>query len=298
MEIRKLRHAVTLARVLNFTRAAQELHLTQSALSRSIQALETECRIRIFDRNRGTVALTQAGREFIRHAETLVRSEAALLTVARQVAHGEGGSVSLGVTPLAARCLLAPVLARRVGQAHFHADVVVASGKELFRMIAQETIDIGISGFDLSFGNTQLSATGLAELAFAIVVRGDHPLTRVEDFDVHDVEQYPQVRSTSYSSDDALPVAGLVPSLQPAVTVEDFGVIARIVATSDAVWMTCPIAVTEEIRRGELVQLPIPWLPATRIPLVARQLAKRTLSPLAQSMLEHLREVGKDLSAA
>jgi DNA-binding transcriptional LysR family regulator len=40
MDLRKLRHAVALARHLDFTRAAEALNLTQSALSRSIQALE------------------------------------------------------------------------------------------------------------------------------------------------------------------------------------------------------------------------------------------------------------------
>ncbi len=295
MELRKLRHAVALARCLNFTRAAQDLHISQSAMSRSIQALEAECRIRLFDRNRGMVTLTQAGREFIRHAEDLLRSETALRSVVGQVAHGTGGHITLGVTPLAARVLLAPVLSSRVSQPHFFAETVVGSTKQLLPMIMQETIDLGICVADASYGTASLRSVLLAQLSLAIIVRSDHPLTRLPDFPSEQLARYPLIRSAPYSFDDPAPaLIGLNLTAPPAVTVEDYGVLSQIVTTSDAIWVTSPIAAQQGILSGELKQLSIPWLPETRISLVAYSLKKRTLSPLAVSMLEQFKSVGAD----
>lgn len=290
MEIRKLRHAVTLARFLNFTRAAHDLNITQSALSRSIQALETECRLQLFDRSRGMVALTQAGREFIRHAEALLRNEAALRNVVDQSSQGEGGHITLGVTPLVARILLAPVLSQRVSQPHFHAEVVIGSSREILPMVMQETVDLGICVGGLSLSKTPFHAVTLAQLSLAIIVRKDHPLTRLDQFRAEDMEHYPLVRSPAYSFDDALPV--VVGRVRPAATVADYGVLNQIVATSDAVWVTSPIAAKQGILNGELVQLPISWLPETKVSLVAYSLNQRTLSPVASSILEQFKTIG------
>jgi DNA-binding transcriptional LysR family regulator len=294
MEIRKLRHAVTLARFLNFTRAAHDLNITQSALSRSIQALEAECRLQLFDRNRGMVALTQAGREFVRHAERLLRSETALRNVVGQASQGEGGHITLGVTPLVARILLAPVLSKRVSQPHFHAEVVIGSSKQLLPMIMHEAIDLGICLGDLALGNTPFSAVTLAQLSLAVIVRKDHPLTRLDKYCAEDMGRYPLIRSPPYSFDDVLPV--VVGLARPAVTVEDYDVLNQIVATSDAVWVTSPIAAKQGLLNGELAQLPMSWLPETKITLAAYSLSQRTLSPIASSILEQFRTVGAELS--
>lgn len=293
MELRKLRHAVTLSRFLNFTRAAHELHITQSALSRSIQALEAECRFQLFDRNRGMVALTQAGREFIRHAEALLRNEAALRNVIGHASQGDGGHITLGVTPLVSRILLAPVLASWVGRPHFHAEVVLASSKQILSMVMQETIDLGICVGDLSIGNTPFAAVALAQLPLALIVRRDHPLCGLDTVRAEDVEQYPLVRSPPFSSDDGLPV--VVGLARPAVTVEDYDVISRIVTASDAVWVTCPIAAKQGISSGDLVPIPMSWLADTKISIVAYALSQRTLSPVASAMLEQFRRDGAEL---
>ena len=296
MDIRKLRHAVVLSRFLNFTRAAHDLNISQSALSRSIQALETECRLKLFDRNRGMVALTQAGREFLRHAEALLRNEAALRNVVGQVSQGEGGHITLGVSPVVARVLLAPVLSQRVRQPHFHAEVVIGSSRQILPMVMQETVDLGICIADPSLGKSSLSAVTLAQLSLAVIVRKGHPLTRIDKFRAEDMERYPLVSSTPYTFDDALPaVVGLVRSGPPAVTIEDFGVLNQIVTTSDAVWVTSPVAAKQGILSGELAQLPISWLPEIKISVVAYSLSKRTLSPIANSMLQQFRTMGAGL---
>ena len=57
-----LRSFEAAARVLSFTRAAQELHLTQSAVSRQIQQLEESLGVLLFERRHRAIVLTEAGR--------------------------------------------------------------------------------------------------------------------------------------------------------------------------------------------------------------------------------------------
>lgn len=60
--LRRLRYLIVLAKRLGYSRAAEDLRLSQSALSRAIQALESELGVRLFDRDRAGVMLTEQGR--------------------------------------------------------------------------------------------------------------------------------------------------------------------------------------------------------------------------------------------
>ncbi len=294
MNTRKLRHAVVLARSLNFTRAAKDLNLSQSALSRSIQSLEEDCGLQLFDRSHGAVALTQAGRQFVRQADSLLRKEAALQTLASNLAEGVGGHITVGVTPLVARVLLAPVLSARIGQAGFHADVIVRNTTQILSMLAHGTVDLGVCVSGMSPANAPFKVIPLSRLRMAAIVRRDHPLERMASFEASDLHKFPNVRSVTFGTDDIVPVAeGAKGSGISTVSVDDYEVLNQIVATSDAVWITAPVAAERGIKNGELIALPMPWYAEAEITLSAYFLARRTLSPLANSMLEHLKELGE-----
>jgi DNA-binding transcriptional LysR family regulator len=72
LDSRKLLAFTTLARVGSFTLAARELHLTQSAISHAIKALEQDLACRLFDRLGRRVTLTQAGRHLLDHAHKII----------------------------------------------------------------------------------------------------------------------------------------------------------------------------------------------------------------------------------
>ena len=70
-DMRRLRHALALAEHRNFARAAAALHITQPALSRSIQALEEGMGVLLFDRSPRDVEPTAFGELVLRHARGL-----------------------------------------------------------------------------------------------------------------------------------------------------------------------------------------------------------------------------------
>ena len=80
MEIHQLQYVVEVAKQRNFTRAADEICVTQSTLSHQIAKLEDELDIKLFDRNSRIVFPTEAGEEFINHAKAVL----ATLEVAKQ----------------------------------------------------------------------------------------------------------------------------------------------------------------------------------------------------------------------
>jgi len=97
MELRHLRYFCAVAESLNFTRAAERLHVTQPALSRQIKALEDELGTILLDRNRQRVLLTDAGRLFFGHVQKiLAQVDIATLTV-RAVPSGTEGELRIGL---------------------------------------------------------------------------------------------------------------------------------------------------------------------------------------------------------
>lgn len=91
MELRHLRYFKAVAEQLNFSRAAEQLRVAQPALSRQIRDLETELGVRLLDRNRVRVQLTDAGRAFYAHAcKILAQVDIAVASVQEAVAGTSG----------------------------------------------------------------------------------------------------------------------------------------------------------------------------------------------------------------
>lgn len=93
MELRQLRYFKAVAELLNFSRAAEQLRVAQSALSRQIQALEHDVEVKLLDRDRTRVSLTDAGKAFYAHTCKLLLQVDIAVTDARQIARGSSGEL-------------------------------------------------------------------------------------------------------------------------------------------------------------------------------------------------------------
>ena len=96
MDIKQLRSFVAVAKVLSFSRAARQLHLSQPALSTQIQALENHLGARLFERNRRTVRLTAAGASLLADAEYLFQQIADIELRVARISSGEIGHLRIG----------------------------------------------------------------------------------------------------------------------------------------------------------------------------------------------------------
>jgi DNA-binding transcriptional LysR family regulator len=74
VELRHLEHFIAVAGELNFSRAAQRIHVVQSALSASVAKLEKELGVALFDRTKRQIVLTAAGEVFLQHAREVIHA--------------------------------------------------------------------------------------------------------------------------------------------------------------------------------------------------------------------------------
>jgi LysR family hca operon transcriptional activator len=101
VELRHLRYFVAVAEELNFTRAAARLRTAQPSLSQQIRQLEKSVGAQLLDRSRHHVALTNAGRIFLRQARDILGRVEHARRLARQAADGRAGDLSVGTFPSA-----------------------------------------------------------------------------------------------------------------------------------------------------------------------------------------------------
>jgi DNA-binding transcriptional LysR family regulator len=110
MDLRRLEHLLALAAERHFGRAAEQVHLSQPAFSRSIQAIEAELNLRLFDRETGEVRPTPAGEFVIGRARQLLFDARNLARDVELFRDSRLGDTSFGAGPIMAATLLPEVL--------------------------------------------------------------------------------------------------------------------------------------------------------------------------------------------
>lgn len=110
MEMQRLRYVVAVARTGNFSRAAEQCHVSQPSLSQQIQKLEEELDERLFDRMTREAKLTPHGEAFLRHAVRILEEVDAAKREATAAQDLRRGRLTIGVLPTIAPYLLPPAL--------------------------------------------------------------------------------------------------------------------------------------------------------------------------------------------
>src|SRR3954454_23738781 len=106
LDSRQLRAFAALARTGSFTEAARELHLTQSAVSHAIRALEEDVGCRLLDRIGKKATLTQSGEQLLQHAEKILAEMALARDDLKNLSRWGGGRLRIGATETACQYLL------------------------------------------------------------------------------------------------------------------------------------------------------------------------------------------------
>ena len=97
MDIRGLKYFISAAECLNFTRAAKECFITQTAMSQHIANMEKELGFQLFRRNNRNVELTTAGRDFYEQMKAVVHSYDNAVRHSQNLSSGGEGSVVVAV---------------------------------------------------------------------------------------------------------------------------------------------------------------------------------------------------------
>jgi DNA-binding transcriptional LysR family regulator len=112
VELRHLRSFVEVANLGSFSRAAEQLHLSQPALSRQIRDLEGELGVSLFDRTGRRVQLTSEGQDLLGRSRGLIMDAESLVERAATLKGGQTGILHVGATPMTLESFLPGFLAR------------------------------------------------------------------------------------------------------------------------------------------------------------------------------------------
>lgn len=176
MELRQLRYFATVARELNFTRAAAKLHVAQPALSRQVKQLEEELGVALLLRDQRKVTLTAHGETFLVEAESILeQSERAV-----QKARGSGQkSLNVGyVWGVFHSTVPQALLNFRKAEPALAVNLFDLSAAEQGRALASGKIDVGFIGLSFEAEAAQLDKHRVGSTHFVIALPETHPLVK------------------------------------------------------------------------------------------------------------------------
>lgn len=190
MELDQLRYFLRVAELRTFTRAAAELHISQPALSRSIQRLEGELGLPVFIRKPKTLELTEAGQLLQSRAEQVL----AILdeTKAEICDDGQSGRLRIGAIPTIAPYFL-PEFLKRFSQEFPQVTVIIHedTSERLLRACSQGEIDLAILARPISAKYVEFETLFSEELW--LVLPSEHSLVDRPRIRLDDVHEYPFV---------------------------------------------------------------------------------------------------------
>jgi DNA-binding transcriptional LysR family regulator len=146
IDSRQLRAFVILARTGSFTLAAKELFLSQSAVSHSMKALETDVGCRLLDRMGKKVLLTQAGETLLHHAEKILQEMSNSRKALEQLGKWGRGRLRVGASTTACQYILPPVL-REFKESFPQALITIQPGdtRKAIELLHSNRIDLAIT---------------------------------------------------------------------------------------------------------------------------------------------------------
>lgn len=190
METEQLKNFVRVAQRQSFTKAAAEIGLSQSAISRSIAKLEEELGQPVFERQRKRVALTDAGQQLYPRAQQILN----LIedTKAEICDDGESGKVRLAAIPTIAPFLL-PSLLQKIAKSFPKAQLTVHEDTtdRLVKRLAEGESDLALVALPIAGKHVEVAE--LFEEPLLLVVPKSHPLAKKKRVSLGDVEALPFV---------------------------------------------------------------------------------------------------------
>lgn len=272
--------------------ASKLLHITLSAVSKSLKELELELDVQLLIRGRKGTRLTQAGEAFHKHAaQTLASFNQAMDPT--QTATQTPQLLRVGALPTAAGFMLAPVVAQ-MRERHPQVRVQVLSGVYDFLVGKLRTRDIDlIVGRLIGRDMLGVAFEALYEEDLLLVVRADHPLARREHLMLDDLLPYvllasPQGTLVRISVDNFLLSNGAAAGFQILESLSE--TFSRVyVHDHDAVWFVQRGVVDLDLRLGIVRALPFAS-PLLRAPVGLTTPTDRQLSEAAEHFIQLLRE--------
>jgi DNA-binding transcriptional LysR family regulator len=298
----RLRHLscfVVVAQERTLARAAERLHLSQPAVSKTLTELERLAGHQLVERSRAGTRLTEAGERFLRYALDVTRaldSAAAALTAAEPQRYP---TVRVAALPTAAGGLLARAIARlRARRPHAGVRVQTGHNPELLAALRAGEADFAVGRIAEPAMMAGVSFELLYAESLAVVTRPEHRLAALapagRSVSLLSLLSYPLVipgtgTAPRHDVEGLFEAQGI--ALPPGRTETQSVSVARaLTLLSDTVWITPQHAVQLDLDRGWLRKLNVP-MPGNAEPVGILSSSGAPLGELAQQLMETLRDL-------
>jgi DNA-binding transcriptional LysR family regulator len=296
--VRQLRILVSVAKHLSLTRAAEELRLTQPAVSMQVKALERLAGLPLLERTGRRVALTEAGREMVRHAQAVLRSLHDAEEALAALRGLEAGRVSIAVVSTAK--YFAPKLLALFSRQHpeIQLKLAVNNRDTVMQLLVENEVDLAIMGMPPH--HLETTAFRFAKHPLVIVAAPDHPLAgeRLVRVQALEGESF-LVREPGSGTRAAMERFFAANHVRPASTTEILSneTIKQAVMAGMGLGFLSQHAVGLELSAGQIVLLPAEGLPVMRDWNIVHRTEKR-LSPAALAFKQFVLEEGRAFLAS
>ncbi len=193
MNTKQMQYFIVVADTLNFRKAAEQLHMTQPPLSQQIAALEEDLGVKLFERNRRTVELTEAGKTLLHEVRHILASIAKARQHTIDVGTGKTGRLSIGfVGPAIDGPLASDIKQFRNTHPNITFDLHEMSTPQQLDSLRNDTLDAGIIrliGHDVKDLETMLYHSE----RYVLAVPTDGPFSRQKRISLSALDNTPMI---------------------------------------------------------------------------------------------------------
>ncbi len=292
------RHLETFCRVAelkSFTKAAEDLCLTQPTISGHILSLEQSLSLRLFDRAGRKIRLTKAGQVLLQYTEKILSLRKELLNALSEFSNGIRGELSLGASTIPGEYIL-PKLMGDFKRDHpfFTLSLKIADTHEVIQYVLQGQVEFGIIGAKLN--HPSLSYEKFEEDEIIVIASPDTSPLHKKKMNLEKLTKEPWIireegSGTQMAVEKALKKSGL--SLKQFNVVMEMGSTSSVkegVKAGLGMAFISKKAVKEELKQGILSQIEIEGIEPISRQIYIVQHRGRTLSPIGMEFLRFLRK--------
>jgi DNA-binding transcriptional LysR family regulator len=263
MNTRQLRHFLAVLDLGSLSAAAEVVHLSLPALSRSLRSLEDELRVPLFDRQDRRLRPTPYALVYAERARQIVFDEKEGARALALMRAGELGSLHFGMGSSIARTLMEPMLLQLLSEVPgLRLSAVVQSTDALLAALRREDLDFFIGDIRSVAHDSQMRAEPVYRCNFGWFARRGHPLDGRPKITIEALKAYPLL-GAGYA-DEALfeqmaALYGLSLPLQDlfSINTNDVSTMLTLLTSSDAIAPATDVSVATALRDGTLVRLDV-----------------------------------------
>lgn len=186
----RLRVFQTVAKRLNFTKAANELCITQPAVSKHIREIEQLYKVKLFDRNGSKIKLTHAGEILLEYSNQIFAIYSKLEFDLNGLNDTHKGVLRIGASTTIAQYVLPPVLAAFHKQfENIRVTLTISNTEQIENALQNKDIDFGI--IEGQSKNTSFKYTEFVKDEIVLVAKFNHPDAKKDQIQLADLPQIP-----------------------------------------------------------------------------------------------------------